>query len=59
MKKLLSTLNSRPKLYYLTLFLLMIVPGILLYFAARSGSGTMISVFLGLVVLANAAAVLK
>jgi hypothetical protein len=37
----------------------MILPGIILFFAAQSGSSIIIAIFLSLVVLANAAAVLK
>jgi len=59
MKKLFPAIRSRPYLFYLILFLLMILPGIILFFAAQSGSSIIIAIFLSLVVLANAAAVLK
>jgi len=59
MKKLFPALRSRPHLFYLILFMAMILPGITLFFAAQSGSNILIAVFLGLVVLANTAAVLK
>ncbi|MGB2964156.1 MAG: hypothetical protein WBB69_09225 [Anaerolineales bacterium] len=59
MKQLSSWLNRRPTLFYLIVFILMIVPGIVVFFAAQTGSGIGTVIFLGLVILANVAVVLN
>jgi len=57
MKKLIPGLMANSSNFYLTLFILMIVPGIILFFAAQSGSGNLVYVCLAIIVVANAAAV--
>ena len=59
MKQLFPWLNQRPTLFYMIVFLLMIVPGILLFFSAQAGSEVVMAVFLGLVILANIAVVIS
>jgi hypothetical protein len=59
MKKLLPGLRTKPGLYYLILFLFMILPGIILFFAAQSGRSSLVYVCLIIVVMANAAAMFK
>ena len=59
MKQLSSRLNLRPTLFYLIVFLLMIVPGIVVFFAAQAGSGIGAAVLLALVILANVAVILN
>ena len=54
-----SGLMANSSTFYLTLFILMIVPGIILFFAAQSGSGNLVYVCLTIIVMANAAAVFK
>ena len=57
MNKIIRFLRSHPALNYLVIFLLMIVSALLLFLAAESGWQTGMFVFLGLVILANLAAV--
>ncbi len=59
MNKHFPWLNKRSKLIYLTLFLLMIIPGLILFPVAQEDSGIGMAFFLGLVILANVAAVLQ
>ena len=59
MKKYFPWVNKRSKLIYLTLFLLMIIPGLILFPAAQGDSGIGMAFFLSLVILANVAAVLQ
>jgi hypothetical protein len=59
MNKFFPWLNKRPKLFYLILFLLMIIPGLILFPAAQGDSGIGMAFLLGLVILANVAAVLQ
>jgi len=59
MKKLFPGTRATPALYYLTLFLLMILPGIILFFAAKSGKSYLVYVCLIIVIVANAAAMFK
>ena len=59
MNQLSSWLNRRPTLFYLIVFILMIVPGIVVFFAAQVGSGIGMAIFLGLVILSNVAVVLN
>jgi NADH:ubiquinone oxidoreductase subunit 3 (subunit A) len=58
MKKIILFLNSRPALYYLILFLVMIVPALLLFPTAEGENQLGMIVFLGLVILANLIVVL-
>jgi NADH:ubiquinone oxidoreductase subunit 3 (subunit A) len=57
MKKIMPFLKSRPALYYLILFLVMIVPALLLFPAAEGDNQLGMITFLGLVILANLTAV--
>ena len=57
MNKIISYLKSHPALLYLAVFLLMIIPAILLFPAAEGENQIGLIVFLGLVILANLAAV--
>jgi len=57
MKKISTFLKSQPALYYLVVFLLMIIPALLLFPAAEGDNQLGLIIFLGLVVLANLAAV--
>jgi len=59
MKKLFPRLRANPNLYFLILFLLMILPGIILFFAAQSGRSNLVYICLIMIVMANAAAVFK
>jgi len=59
MKQLSSWLNRRPTLFYLIVFIFMIVPGIVVFFTAQASSGIGTAIFLGLVILANVAVVLR
>lgn len=53
MKKIIPLLKNQPALKYLVIFLLMIVPSLLLFTAAESESQIGLSIFLGIVILAN------
>jgi len=57
MNKITAFLRSYPALYYLVVFLLMIIPALLLFLAAEGENQIGLIVFLGLVILANLAAV--
>jgi len=57
MNKITAFLRSNPALYYLVVFLLMIIPALLLFPAAEGENQIGLIVFLGLVILANLAAV--
>jgi hypothetical protein len=57
MNKITTFLKSHPALYYLVVFLLMIIPALLLFPAAEGENQIGLIVFLGLVILANLAAV--
>ena len=57
MNKIIQSLRSLPALYYLVVFLLMIIPALLLFFAAEGESQGGMIIFLGFVILANLAAV--
>ena len=59
MNKFVPWLNKRSKLFYLILFLLMIIPGLILFPAAQGDSEIGMVFFLGLVILANVAVVLQ
>ena len=59
MNKYFPWLNKKSKLFYLILFLLMIIPGLILFPAAQGDNGIGMAFFLGLVILANVAAVLQ
>ncbi|MCD4803884.1 MAG: hypothetical protein K8R16_13180 [Anaerolineales bacterium] len=59
MKKLFPWLRENPSLYYLILFLLMILSGIILFFAVQSGRSNLVYVCLIILIMANAAAVFK
>jgi hypothetical protein len=53
MKRLLSALRDKGKRLYLALFLSMIIPSALSYYAAEIKNFPLMFLFLGLVVLAN------
>jgi hypothetical protein len=57
MKKLFPRLKANPNIFYLALFILMIVPGLILFFAVENGSGIWVYVCLSTVVIANVVAV--
>ena len=57
MKMISTFLKSQPALYSLVVFLLMIIPALLLFPAAEGDNQLGLIIFLGLVVLANLAAV--
>ncbi len=57
MNKITAFLRSNPALYYLVVFLLMIIPALLLFLAAEGENQIGLIVSLGLVILANLAAV--
>jgi len=57
MKKIIVSLKSDPALYYLVVFLLMIIPALLLFPAAEGENQVGLIIFLGLVILANLAAI--
>jgi len=58
MNKITTFRNSRPALYYLMIFLLLIVPALLLFPAAVEESKIGMVIFLGIIILANLAAVI-
>ena len=58
MKRILQNLRSHPARFYLVLFILLIIPALLLYPLAESGSQVGMGLFLFLIVLANGAALL-
>ena len=53
MKKFLSEWRERSRVLYLVIFLGMIIPAVLSYYAAESGNTPLMVLFLGLVILAN------
>jgi len=57
MNKISAFLKSHPALYYLMVFLLMIIPALLLFPAAEGENQIGMTFFLGLVIMANLAAV--
>ena len=57
MNKITAFLRSNPALYYLAVFLLMIIPALLLFPAAEAENQVGMIIFLGIVILANLAAV--
>jgi hypothetical protein len=57
MKKIISSLRTRPALFSLVIFLGMIVPSVLLFPTAETENQSLMVVLVGLVVLANLAAV--
>jgi len=57
MKKIKAFLKSHPALYYLLVFLLMIVPALLLFQTAKGENRIGTVIFLGIVIIANLAAV--
>jgi len=59
MKRLFPSLSKRPEVFFLILFLVMIFPSILLFLAAQAGNFLFMVLLLGLVILANIAAILK
>jgi hypothetical protein len=56
MNKLIQNIRSHPARFYLVLFLLMILPAIILYSLAMSGSLVGMGFFLALIIAANIAA---
>ncbi|HDN04576.1 MAG TPA: hypothetical protein ENF27_01395 [Chloroflexi bacterium] len=57
MNKIILPLKSHPALYYLVVFLVMIIPALLLFLAAEGENKVGMIIFLGLVILANLAAI--
>jgi len=57
MKKIIASLKSHPALNYLVVFLLMIIPALLSFSAAEGNNQVGMIIFLGLVILANLAAI--
>ena len=57
MNKIILSLRSYPALCYLVVFLLMIIPALLLFPAAEGENQIGMIIFLGLVILANLAAI--
>jgi len=57
MNKIILSLKSYPALYYLVVFLLMIIPALLLFPAAKGENQIGMNIFLGFVILANLAAI--
>jgi hypothetical protein len=57
MKKLFPWVRANPNIFYLALFILMIVPGLILFFAVENDSGFWIYICLSTVVIANVVAV--
>ena len=57
MKKLFPRLRANPNIFYLVLFILMIVPGLVLFFAVENDSGFWVYICLITVVIANVVAV--
>ncbi len=53
MNKIISTIRSRPPWFYLVIFLMMIAPGVLLFFVAEGDSQIGMTIFLSLIVLGN------
>jgi hypothetical protein len=56
MSKLIQNFRSHPARFYLALFLLMIIPAIILYPLAESGSLVGMGIFLALIIGGNIAA---
>ena len=56
MNKLTQYIQSHPARFFLVLFLLMIIPAIILYSLAESGSLVGMGIFLALIIGANTAA---
>lgn len=57
MKKLFPRLRANSNIFYLVLFILMIVPGLILFFAVENDSGFWVYICLITVVIANVIAV--
>ena len=53
MKRLITSLREKGKRLYLVLFLGMIIPALLSYYAAEMENTPLMVLFLGLVILAN------
>jgi hypothetical protein len=58
MKKLLDLLRNQPALSSLLIFVAIIIPSLLVFPAAENNSQVLVAICLGLVVLANLAAVI-
>ena len=56
MNRIIQSIRSHPARFYLVLFLLLIIPALVLYPLAESGSLVGMTLFLALIILANAAA---
>lgn len=55
MNRIIQSIRSHPARFYLALFILLIIPALVLYPLAESGSQTGMALFLALIILANAA----
>ncbi|HDD55657.1 MAG TPA: hypothetical protein ENG59_05405 [Chloroflexi bacterium] len=56
MKRIIQWVRSHSSGFYLVLFILLIVPALVLFPLAESGSSVGMALFLALIILANAAA---
>jgi NADH:ubiquinone oxidoreductase subunit 3 (subunit A) len=56
MNRIIQSIRSHPARFYLVLFILLIIPALVLYPLAESGSQIGMALFLALIILANAAA---
>lgn len=56
MKRIIQWVQSHSSGFYLVLFILLIVPALVLFPLAESGSSVGMALFLALIILANAAA---
>jgi len=56
MNRIIQSIRSHPARFYLVLFLLLIIPALVLYPLAESGSLVGMTLFLALIIPANAAA---
>jgi len=59
MNKIISSIKSHSPWFYLVIFLIMIVPGVLVFFVAEGDSQFGMIIFLTLVVLGNMLAALS
>jgi len=59
MNKLIQSIRSHPARFYLALFLFLIIPAIILYPLAESGSLVGMTIFLALIIGANIAALIS
>lgn len=59
MNKLIQAIRSHPARFYLALFLFLIIPAIILYPLAESGSLVGMRIFLALIIGANIAALIS